>query len=308
MLWLDHFATITEPAFHKKTTKIADFGSSEGANSIKFFGTLFSKYFSQRPNDYSVMITHCDLPENNWNNFFQTLNSSPDSYQKFPFVYPRIIGRSFYNQLFEDNSLDVGFAAFSFHYLSKIPERQPNDVNYYYSGIQKQGIQDMKNLMNLRLKELTPGGYFFMMCLAKVADIPSYVSLTDEALLNCTHKGLLTKEECLSMCCNFYVLNQNEFDIVIDSISDKVEVLEYRFCKTLSPYYLQYLNDKNHEKYIESLYGFNKVLIDRMLSEQLAQFGKSHLSDEIHDEFKRVFRESKIAPFYEYVVLALKKK
>jgi hypothetical protein len=91
-----------------------------------------------------------NLPENNWNNFFQALNSSPDSYQKFPFVYPTIIGRSFYNQLFEDNSLDIGFSAFSFHYLSKITERQPNEHSYYYPSIQKQGIQDMKNLINLR--------------------------------------------------------------------------------------------------------------------------------------------------------------
>jgi hypothetical protein len=308
MLWLDYFATVTEPAYNKKITKIADFGSSEGVNSIKFFGTLISKYLSQRPNDYSVIMNHCDLPENNWNNFFKTLNSSPDSYIKFPFVYPRIIGKSFYNQLFEDNSLDISYSAQSFHYLSKIPERLPNDYNYYHSNIPKQGIQDMKHLINLRLKELTSGGYLFMMCIAKVTDIPSFIRLTDEAFLNCMEKGLLNKEEMLSMCCNVFALNQNEFDIVLDSISDKAEVVMYRFCKSMSPYYLEYLNDKNHEKYIESLYEFNNVLIDRMLKEKLALFGKSHLSEEINGEFKRVIKESKIASFCDYAVLLLKKK
>jgi hypothetical protein len=68
------------------------------------------------------------------------------------------------------------------------------------------------------------------------------------------------------------------------------------------------LNDKNNEKYIEGFYGCNNALIDRMISEKLTQFGKSHLNDEIHDEFKRVFRESKIAPFLDYVIVALKKK
>jgi hypothetical protein len=210
MLWLDQFARITQPAFQKKITKIADFGSSEGANSIKFFGTLFSRYLSERPSDFSVILNHCDLPENNWNNFFKVLNSSPDSYQKFKFVHSRIIGETFYNQLFEYNSIDISYAAFSFHYLSKNPERPLNDINYYHSGISKQGIEDMKFLINLRLKELTPGGYFFMISPAKVTGIPSFVSLTDKVFFNFMEKGLLTKDELLSISCNCSMLNQNE--------------------------------------------------------------------------------------------------
>jgi hypothetical protein len=308
MLWLDQFARITQPAFQKKITKIADFGSSEGANSIKFFGTFFSRYLSERPNDFSVILNHCDLPENNWNNFFKVLNTSPDSYRKFKFVQSRIIGETFYNQLFENNSIDVSYSAFSFHYLSKLPERPPNEINYYHSGISKQGIEDMKFLINLRLKELTPGGYLFMICVAKVTGIPSFVSLTNEVFSNFMQKGLLTKDELLSICCNLYILNQDEFDIVLDSVSDQVEVIEYRLSKSLCPYYLEYLNDKNYEKYIESLYGFNNALIDKMIRENLDRFGKSHLIGDIHDEFKRLFRESKKAPFFDYVVLALKKK
>jgi hypothetical protein len=68
------------------------------------------------------------------------------------------------------------------------------------------------------------------------------------------------------------------------------------------------LNENNYENYIESLHGFNNALIDRMIREHLDRFGKSHLIGDIHDEFKRLFRESKIAPFFDYTVLALKKK
>jgi Zn-finger protein len=72
------------------------------------------------------------------------------------------------------------------------------------------------------------------MCLAKVTDVPSHVSLTDRAILNCMKKGLLTKDECLSMYCNFYVLNQDELKIVINSFSSQVDVIMYRFCKSVS--------------------------------------------------------------------------
>jgi hypothetical protein len=45
-----------------------------------------------------------------------------------------------------------------------------------------------------------------------------------------------------------------------------------------------------------------------MLTEKLAQFGKSQLIEEIHDEFEKVIREWNIAPFSEYAIVALKKK
>jgi hypothetical protein len=45
---------------------------------------------------------------------------------------------------------------------------------------------------------------------AKVTGIPSFVSLTDKVFFNFMEKGLLTKDELLSISCNCSMLNQNE--------------------------------------------------------------------------------------------------
>ena len=61
---------------------VADYGCSEGYNSMIYFKTLFQAFREQ--SDREIFITHTDLPNNNWNIFSNLLNTSEDSYLLLP--------------------------------------------------------------------------------------------------------------------------------------------------------------------------------------------------------------------------------
>src|SRR5215472_4168562 len=79
---------------------IADYGSSEGRNSLApmraAIAVLRARAGRQRP----IFVYHTDLPANDFSTLFNVLESDPDSYVRgAPNVFPSAIGRSFYQRV-----------------------------------------------------------------------------------------------------------------------------------------------------------------------------------------------------------------
>ena len=73
---------------------LADYGCSEGYNSMIYFNTLFQAF--REHSDREISITHTDLPDTNWVLVNNTLTSSEESYLKLENIYFSTIGKSFF--------------------------------------------------------------------------------------------------------------------------------------------------------------------------------------------------------------------
>lgn len=171
---------------------IADLGSSTGLNSCRAFKPALERFRSASA--ASVVVYHTDLPENHWGILFSTLNTSSESYGTVPDVYPCAIGRSFYSQLFPNNSIDISFASCAFHWLSRpCPAVIESSSSLLSPEVNPQFFsrhsEDLETLLRLRHTELKPAGHLMLNLTNEESD--SVLVPLVKVALQMKHEGLL---------------------------------------------------------------------------------------------------------------------
>jgi hypothetical protein len=187
---------------------IADFGSSQGRNSIKAM-KIFIEYLRETNKLVTPpLVVHNDLPTNDWTGLFKLLVED-NSYQGVANGY------SFYRQCLPSNSLSLGFTSSSMHWLSKLPCNITNHCFHTYAeenerqAYKSQAKMDFNSFIEHRSRELVPGGVL-------VLSIPSINDQGREStgnyfdqLYTCA-QSLLTKQELLNLTVPIYLRSLDE--------------------------------------------------------------------------------------------------
>jgi long-chain acyl-CoA synthetase len=185
---------------------IADYGSSQGKNSLLPMRTAIRALRARVGLDRPITVTHIDQPENDFNTLFDVLHRDPDRYAlDDPNVFPSAIGRSFYEQLFPPHSVDLGWSSHAAMWLSRIPTfvtshfRGDRGTAAESTAFRRQGAQDWERFLSLRATELRPGGRLLLV-LVGLDDQgkTGYQALLDEAnevLVAMVSEGAIRAEE-----------------------------------------------------------------------------------------------------------------
>jgi hypothetical protein len=79
---------------------IADYGSSEGRNSLGPIAVAIRALRERVGSNRGISVIHTDLADNDFSALFRTLTNDPNSYlQGDSEVFPAAVGRSFYQQI-----------------------------------------------------------------------------------------------------------------------------------------------------------------------------------------------------------------
>jgi hypothetical protein len=150
---------------------IADYGSSQGKNSLAPMRVAIETFRSRVGADRSLLVYHVDLPVNDFNTLFRTLDLDPDSYaREAANVYACAVGRSFFQSVLPPNSVHFGWSAYAVQWLSCIPAVAVDHLWFAsLSGparatYEQQATQDWESFLALRAKELRPGGRLVVVC------------------------------------------------------------------------------------------------------------------------------------------------
>lgn len=145
--------------------RMADFGSSQGRNSLEPVRRALA-VLRKRRSDQVVEVTHTDLAQNDFNSLIQ-LVVSPDGYLAGQTgVYASARGGSFYLQLFPEVTLQLGWSSIATHWLS----RAPSGLKVIFSSLaeapdplwKEQARRDWEAWVTHRQVELVPGGQVVM--------------------------------------------------------------------------------------------------------------------------------------------------
>jgi hypothetical protein len=144
---------------------IADYGSSQGKNSLPPMSLAVTALRRRLGQDRPILVCHIDQPSNDFNSLFEVLDTDPQRYGvDDPCVFPCAIGRSFYDSVLPSNSVDIGWSSFAAMWLSRVPTLIPNHFDPFGStgairaAFERQGAQDWEAFIALRAAELRPGG------------------------------------------------------------------------------------------------------------------------------------------------------
>ena len=144
---------------------IADYGSSQGKNSLApmraAIKCLRTRVGAERP----VLVVHIDQHANDFNTLFDVLHRDPERYSMDdPNVFPAAIGRSFYENVFPSEQVELGWCSYSAIWLSRIPALIPGhfvslaSTGEVRAAFERQAVDDWRLFLSLRSRELRPGG------------------------------------------------------------------------------------------------------------------------------------------------------
>jgi SAM dependent carboxyl methyltransferase len=101
---------------------IADFGSSQGQNSLRQVALALDRLTERTGQSRDVMVVHTDLPHCDFTSLFVLLETALESYMcGRDHVFGSAIGHFFYDRLLPAGSLTFGWPAFALHWLSTLP-------------------------------------------------------------------------------------------------------------------------------------------------------------------------------------------
>lgn len=288
-----------------ESIRIADFGCSEGYNSMVIFCKALEEFRknSSRP----VFILHTDLPDNNWVVFFHTINDTEFSYHTLENVFYSAVGKSFYRQLAPPNSIHVGFSAFALHYLSKAPARTGPEIELLYPEASEQAISDVSANLNLRIQELVIGGTLTVIVAGR--ELEGKYKLLDlymQPAKNLAKKGVLKESEIRNYFWPSYQLDKNEWDQILDRLGGKVQVKYFEIKKSVCPFFVDYVNGGSFDVYKEKLLGFVSVLTKNPLfhcMEGRTNEEKEAVFEMIKEEILGMIDQEEIFIYYTTLIL-----
>jgi hypothetical protein len=190
-----------EPVF------IADYGSSEGHNSLVPIATALGLLRQRVGNDRAIFVFHADLPGNDFTALFETLANDPDSYlRNDPAVFAAAIGRSYFEQILPASSVTLGWSAWAVQWLSRVPCTIPDQVQVAYShdaaarsAFAEQAAEDWRTFLAMRSRELRPGARLVVLTMA-IDDSGDFgyrpvVDALYGALVDMVNRSFIRKEE-----------------------------------------------------------------------------------------------------------------
>ena len=144
---------------------IVDYASSQGRNSMLPMRIAIKAMRDRTTPETPIEIIHTDLPSNDFSALFLALEEDANSYlENSPHVYPAAIGRNYFQPLFPEGRVNLGWNTFSLQWLSK-HSAAPSDhivsglsqLDQTVDAVHFQQAEDWKLFLKFRAAELRPG-------------------------------------------------------------------------------------------------------------------------------------------------------
>jgi hypothetical protein len=114
---------------------IADYGSSQGRNSMAPMRTAISALRAKSGPDRLVQVIHTDLPSNDFSSLFQAIADDPDSYLKGETgIFPSAVGRSYFQPVLAPETVHLGWNSWTLQWLSRKRASHPTSTECQARG------------------------------------------------------------------------------------------------------------------------------------------------------------------------------
>ena len=190
---------------------IADYGSSEGHNSLSPMSAAINVLRERAGSHQAVFVFHVDVPGNDFTALFETLAKDANSYlRNNPEVFSAAIGRSYFEQVLPASSVTLGWSAWAIQWLSRVPSTISDHVVIAHSrdaaaraAFAEQSAKDWETFLAMRSLELRPGARLVLVTMATDEhDDFGYRQVVDalyEGLVDLVHRGVIRNEELQRM-------------------------------------------------------------------------------------------------------------
>ena len=185
---------------------IADYGASQGINSMRPMGLAIQELRSRFGGERPIEVVHTDLPSNDFASLFATLHEHPDSYLAGrQGIFPCAIGRSYFEPLFPPGRVHLGWNSWTLHWLSQNPAQVDDHVLAILSKsspareqVRLRLAEDWRNFLRARSTELAVGAKLVSLSMGATAELHGWNWIVSElwsAAIEMADKGRISALE-----------------------------------------------------------------------------------------------------------------
>ena len=208
--------------YNTQVFQVADYGVAGGNNSMEPMRTVIEGVRRRASDDLAISVFHTDLPTNDFDPLF-TLLASPEGYlQGTSNVFTYAGGRSFYERLFPEAQIHIGWNAIAVHWLSRVPATIPDHIwsnratGTVKEAFARQSEEDWQAFLEHRAHELRPGGRLVVLGGAsdekRSSGAEGLMDLANAALQGMVDEGTLRPGEYERMVIPTYNRTLKEFE------------------------------------------------------------------------------------------------
>ncbi|CAF4272142.1 unnamed protein product, partial [Adineta steineri] len=255
---------------------IADFGSSQGINSIYAMKSIIDYLRKTNKIVNEPLVVHNDLPTNDWTSLFNLLIED-NSYNGVA------SGRSFYEKCLPNNSLSIGYSSSSLHWLSKKPcnisghcrvdlIRNPKE----YQIFKQQSYLDYSEFLKHRSCELVSGGVLIFTILCINHQRTTGLEDLQELLYKCAQLLPFTPQELTDFTfpgyCRSYdeCLDENLFN------QYSFQLIKSKFVSVPSPHFQQWKKEEiTFDEFVHLTTSFVRSWSESIIEQALINNGRT---------------------------------
>ncbi len=261
--WLEVAAAEVSPPPQGLPFVIADFGAAGGGNSVEPMRRALAARAAPGP----AMVVHTDIPSNDFSALFSLVKDSPATYLNAPDVFAFAAGRSFYERLFPDDYLSLGWSSIAVHWLSRndvvIPDHiySPFARGDVRAQLQRDAARDWRAFLDHRGHELRSSGRLIVVGGANTDDGTSgaegLMDAVNDSLRTLVDNGDLQDSEYRRMTIPTWNRTLAEFvDPFNDSeLSGRFELHRAELLSLPDPYFDAYLLNGDVSRYVDGVVG-----------------------------------------------------
>jgi S-adenosylmethionine-dependent carboxyl methyltransferase len=172
---LEHAARIVPLPSAPAPIVIADYGASEGRNSLAPMGVAIGALRDRVGRERAISVIHTDLPDSDFTALFQLLASDPVSYTHLDSAaFASAVGRSFYQQILPSDSVTLGWSSWAVQWLSCVPTTIPDQLQVACSSdsaaraaFARQADEDWRSFLAHRGCEMRAGARLVVLTMAR---------------------------------------------------------------------------------------------------------------------------------------------
>jgi hypothetical protein len=299
---------------------IADYGSSQGKNSLIPMRAAIRCLRTRVGPETPITVVHVDQHANDFNTLFDVLHNDSERYsENDPHVFPSAIGRSFYENVFPGEQVDLGWCSYAAVWLSRIPALIPGhfmalaSAGEVRAAFDQQAAGDWKLFLSLRAQELRPGGRLVVVLPALtdagVGGLEPLFDCANAALKQLAREGIISDGERKRMVLGAYPRRRDQL-LEPFSADGQFQSLSVEHCDLFDlpdAAWADYEHDGNVETFTRRHAAFFRAIFAPSLGSAIGDAGRRHaFADCLEQELKNhlSMQLTPLHSFVQVVVLA----
>lgn len=203
--WIEDAARLVPAPEHGRPIFIADYGCSEGRNSVEPIRRAIVQLRARLGASAPIGVIHADLPNNDFSSLFGEVEGPSGYAGQHEATFPFAVGRSFFRQITPDAFVSLGWCSYAVQWLSASPGPVRGHIAPWRgddaerAAFDEAGRRDWATFIALRTREMRPGARLILVVPALLEDgihpAAPLFDVANDSLRALVARGALAEDE-----------------------------------------------------------------------------------------------------------------